>query len=79
VPAKPDRVVQRLFDVLKADERVLGTSQLAAAPTIRLNNEDSINAVSIGQLTRFRNEMPDAVELNLNSFRTIPHVSPVTS
>jgi hypothetical protein len=33
----------------------------------------------IGQLTPFRNEMPDAVELNLNSFRTIPHVSPVTS
>jgi emp24/gp25L/p24 family/GOLD len=44
--AQASRIVQRLFDVLKADERVLRTSQLAAAPTIRLSNEDSINAVS---------------------------------
>lgn len=39
-------IIQRLYTVLKADERILGTSQLAGVPTIRLNNENSINAAA---------------------------------
>jgi Zn-dependent protease with chaperone function len=38
--------IQRLYAALKADERVWGTTQLFAVPTIRLNNESSINAVA---------------------------------
>jgi Zn-dependent protease with chaperone function len=39
-------IIQRLYAVLKGDEQILGTSQLLGVPTIRLNNEDSINAAA---------------------------------
>jgi hypothetical protein len=37
--------IQRLYTALKADERVLGTNQLAGVPAIQINNENSINAM----------------------------------
>ena len=39
-------IIQRLYSALKADESVLGTTQLGAMPSIRLSNDASINAVA---------------------------------
>jgi hypothetical protein len=39
-------ILRRLYDTAKANERVWGTSQLAAAPTIQLINDRSINAAA---------------------------------
>jgi hypothetical protein len=39
-------IIQRLYAALKADERVWGTSQLFALPSIRILNDGSINATA---------------------------------
>ncbi len=39
-------IVQRLYATLKADERVWGTTQIFTSPSIRLNNDGSINAAA---------------------------------
>ncbi|MGA2648284.1 MAG: M48 family metalloprotease [Candidatus Sulfotelmatobacter sp.] len=54
-------VMQRLYAALKADERVWGTTQLSAVPTIRLSNESSINAVA--------NWTTNSIQVNRGLFR----------
>jgi hypothetical protein len=39
-------IVRRLFSTLKADERVMGTSQMTVAPTIRIVHDKSVNAAA---------------------------------
>jgi hypothetical protein len=54
-------IMQRLYAALKANERDWGTSQLFAVPTIRLNNEISINAAA--------NWTTNSIQVNRGLFR----------
>ena len=42
--SQASRIIQKLYSTLKAQERIWGTTQLFALPTIRLDNDRSINA-----------------------------------
>jgi len=42
--AQATSTLQRLYSALKADEHVLGTTQLSSVPSVQLSNDDSINA-----------------------------------
>jgi hypothetical protein len=42
--SRGNRILQRLYDALKADEQFLGTTQLSSAPTLRLIENPTINA-----------------------------------
>jgi hypothetical protein len=55
--------IRRLYAALKADERVWGTSQLFAMPTIKINNDASINA--------FANQETNTIQVNKGLFRVV--------
>jgi cyclophilin family peptidyl-prolyl cis-trans isomerase len=54
-------IIQKLYVALKADERVLGTTQLVAMPSIRLNGDESINATA--------NWATNGIQVNKGLFR----------
>jgi hypothetical protein len=54
-------VIQRLYAALRADERVWGTTQIFATPSIRLSNDDSINAAA--------NWTTNSIQVNKGLFR----------
>jgi hypothetical protein len=59
-------VVQRLYAALKADEGGWGTSQLLGTPSIRMNNDASINAAA--------NWTTNTIQVNKGLFRLIDAV-----
>lgn len=61
--AQATRVLDRLYAALKADERVLGTTQLSAVPTVQLSDDDSINA--------WANWSTNTITLNRGVFRLV--------